>query len=417
MATSTASVTSTDASSDSDGVTSLTPNLEQKDDEAKEMNQIVGLKQEECFTAHPGCIQWHACVTYPLQQGCNVEFTQEDVEQPFKQILMPARHVTTKSLPGRPLSHFRNTNELVRAIRDAIRGDVLHIRRHVGSGSILVVDRALPNSALVGTSTSVLLDFDYPDVQGDSSLHHSPGMDKPEQVPLGNYQRSTQGTYCSTAIDLLDTANEYLTHDTCHDLESFFWVLVWIVLRHVAHNHQLGSDTCHAFFPPYCTDFEAISMKRAFLFAPRIRIMGNRPLTELLGKFKAMVSRAVVAEDPLEGTARIPLTHNTILRIFDEALALNEWPRNDAAIPFYFKETGTNTLFGKGDLTLPMPPSDNKRRQREEGSGIVSNAPKRLKSSASRQRSDTVEITAATCMLMASNPSRTRPAGAAHTSS
>ncbi|KAI0660080.1 hypothetical protein C8Q70DRAFT_978092 [Cubamyces menziesii] len=325
----------------------------------------------------------------------------EDVEQPFKQILMPARHVTTKSLPGRPLSHFRNTNELVRAIRDAIREHRLAVEQEgvlhcqVGSGSILVVDRALPNSALVGTSTSVLLDFDYPDVQGDSSLHHSPGMDKPEQVPLGNYQRSTQGTYCSTAIDLLDTANEYLTHDTCHDLESFFWVLVWIVLRHVAHNHQLGSDTCHAFFPPYCTDFEAISMKRAFLFAPRIRIMGNRPLTELLGKFKAMVSRAVVAEDPLEGTARIPLTHNTILRIFDEALALNEWPRNDAAIPFYFKETGTNTLFGKGDLTLPMPPSDNKRRQREEGSGIVSNAPKRLKSSASRQR----------------------PAGAAHTSS
>lgn len=48
-----------------------------------------------------------------------------------------------------------------------------------------------------------------------------------------------QGTTYFMAVELLIAQNDNLptVHSACHDLESFYWLLVWLILRHTDHDH------------------------------------------------------------------------------------------------------------------------------------------------------------------------------------
>ncbi|KAH9884212.1 hypothetical protein C8Q73DRAFT_796335 [Cubamyces lactineus] len=177
------------------------------------------------------------------------------------------------------------------------------------------------------------------------------------------------GTYYFMAIDLLDPMAKAALHTYRHDLESFFWVLLWIVLRHTAHNHANGKAACDTFFP-FGNDSQATTIKRGFLGGHRLEITNNMPLTVLLAKFKIMVSRATIVEDPLLGdmNTRVPLTYDSVLEIFNEALARDDWPENDASIPYVPDKTRTTTLFPDDDNPQPAPVQ-----------GQVRSAPKRLR--------------------------------------
>jgi hypothetical protein len=48
------------------------------------------------------------------------------------------------------------------------------------------------------------------------------------------------------AIELLEKENT--RHELHHDLESFYWLLTWIILRYTAHNHSDGQLACHRLF-------------------------------------------------------------------------------------------------------------------------------------------------------------------------
>ena len=122
-----------------------------------------------------------------------------------------------------------------------------------------------------------------------------------------------------------------MVHRVHHDLESFYWVLVWIICRHTNHTLPEGSDACRTYFPDD-GESQAQGMKRQWLMLTRpCAIRGNAPLTALHeGLRRLMVAAHFMGKD---------LTHEAVLHEFDQALARTDWPEDDKAIPF----TAVNT--------------------------------------------------------------------------
>ena len=130
------------------------------------------------------------------------------------------------------------------------------------------------------------------------------------------------------AIQLL--ANESMIHDIPHDLESVYWVLLWVILRHTQHDHPDGPRACSTYFK-YDSDEGAATAKRGWLMRKTgVRIKGNRPLTRLLMDLRTLINGNL----DTSFWKRVPLTHDAMLAVFNKALERNDWPENDAAIPF-----------------------------------------------------------------------------------
>lgn len=120
-----------------------------------------------------------------------------------------------------------------------------------------------------------------------------------------------------------------MLHDSRHDLESFYWVLVWIVLRHTLFEHALGEEACSEVFK-FGSDNNAASAKLMWLRKPAITVTGNPPLTELLNGFRKLMLSSVYAIEDM----RQPLTYQAVIAIFDTALARDDWPADDEARPY-----------------------------------------------------------------------------------
>ncbi|RPD56991.1 hypothetical protein L227DRAFT_479948, partial [Lentinus tigrinus ALCF2SS1-6] len=233
---------------------------------------------------------------------------------------------------GRPLTQFCCTEELVTAVRDAIlghrlaftRAGVLH--RDISVGNILIVDK--PSEGYAG----FLHDFDYASMSEDvpdESFAHLDGQALAEKLMAamdgGNLKERT-GTYYFMAISQLILSGS--PHGVHHDLESIFWVLIWVVLRHVAHQHIFGAQLCSVIFP-LGQHHQGCGGKTRWLggkgMARDFVIPGNAPLTDLLRKLAAIVNEHWSKED---------LTYDMFLAPFQEALDRKDWPVGDKALPF-----------------------------------------------------------------------------------
>ena len=137
-----------------------------------------------------------------------------------------------------------------------------------------------------------------------------------------------QGTLYFMAIEILAT---HVAHDVRHDLESFFWLLLWVVLRY----------TCNTSWPKYTlygsvfgqqTERDSVAHKRLFLEDDmNWEIKGNKPLTTLVSRFKGLVEFQYPSK---HGPTAQPLTYEKVLALFDEAVASPDWPQNDCALVF-----------------------------------------------------------------------------------
>ncbi|KZT63176.1 hypothetical protein DAEQUDRAFT_185170 [Daedalea quercina L-15889] len=96
-----------------------------------------------------------------------------------------------------------------------------------------------------------------------------------------------------------------IIHQARHDLESFYWLLLWLIFRHTKHS---GVDT-----------YQRRSDRQ-----PASYQTSRRFLTPMCGQL-------------WHGNSippRQPLTYDSVLRLFDDSLARPDWPERDAAIPF-----------------------------------------------------------------------------------
>ncbi|TFK88996.1 hypothetical protein K466DRAFT_661884 [Polyporus arcularius HHB13444] len=117
-----------------------------------------------------------------------------------------------------------------------------------------------------------------------------------------------------------------IVHGVHHDLVSLYWVLVWIVLRHTAHNFSVAQ--AQEVFP-FSTDRHSLGVGMKIIWAnwlvDEFEIPGNEPLTKLLRDMALPVLKSV-GNKIVKG---VPMTYDDVLQLFDEALDSQGWPEMD----------------------------------------------------------------------------------------
>ncbi|KAH9915211.1 uncharacterized protein B0H18DRAFT_1042164 [Fomitopsis serialis] len=228
---------------------------------------------------------------------------------------------------GTPLARFKRTKQLAMALRDAIEGRVIH--RDISEGNVMIAPEGAAFSGFIQ-------DLDYSfnwkwflhkrETQVDLAkweeycVQH--GHEPRSKKDPDNDSKERTGTVFFMAVEILQAE---ITHEARHDLESFYWLLVFIVLRHTKHGHHLetgafGSLFCHSDWD------QCVREKKAWLIDEKapLAVPGNEPLTSLLEKLRKRT------------------THRDILDIFDTVLAEDVvWPDNDAALVWKLPQTAT----------------------------------------------------------------------------
>ena len=148
------------------------------------------------------------------------------------------------------------------------------------------------------------------------------------------------------AVEVLENDSD-MTHEARHDLESFFWLLVWLVLRHT--KHQVTKKYKDA---PWHKLFDSTEMhvcqsnKHSWLTYPLrpLTVTNNEPLTTLLERFRVLCRKNY---DNI-GLKEAWMTHQDVLQLFNEALAdRSKWPQADQAIPWALPATRPGSIMGE----------------------------------------------------------------------
>ncbi|PCH39209.1 hypothetical protein WOLCODRAFT_29424 [Wolfiporia cocos MD-104 SS10] len=254
---------------------------------------------------------------------------------------------------GEPLSKFTSTKQLVRAIRDAIIGHLLVylsgvLHRDVSFGNVMLVRNGVVEFC------GFIDNLDYGSPVDSSKFRWKGSKGTPFQgkslrgTPLSagerkrfreleNELKERTGMVEFMAMELIDADPENnVPHQAHHDLESFFWLLVWVVLCHTNHDHKEGKGAFSKVFGTI-TPQDARERKEYMFLKKMFTIKDNAPLSYLLKRLRSMVFKAYawegeMAEDSAQTPA--PLMYDAMLKAFDEALRMEGWPEDNAAIPF-----------------------------------------------------------------------------------
>ncbi|KAM4067749.1 hypothetical protein HRG_009852 [Hirsutella rhossiliensis] len=148
-------------------------------------------------------------ITYPVQEPEGTSLIQQDQDLPYDNRIF---RVLAISPAGRSISQFKSVVELLEGLRDAIKvhrslfmdGEILH--RDISENNIILTD---PDTA--DGCKGVLIDLDLAKEEGTG--------------PSGARHRT--GTMEFMAIEVLLE----ISHTYRHDLESFFYVLIWQCAR------------------------------------------------------------------------------------------------------------------------------------------------------------------------------------------
>ncbi|KAJ7037782.1 hypothetical protein C8F04DRAFT_1091509 [Mycena alexandri] len=241
---------------------------------------------------------------------------------------------------GKPLKFFPSTKALVQALHHAILHHEIAfqagvLQRDVSDGNVLFEE-----ASAEADPKGFLVDWDYAEFTPEGLRNFEswfPGR-KDEQDQYKNIDKSLKditGTLPFMAIQILDNENmaesDRVSHQPCHDLESIYWLLVWMILRHTKHTHPAGALACSQLFDPTGT------LSKRGWSTWRTPVNPQLPLFELVEGLREQVS----AQNRIPNTGKyqmgpepLPITYEAFRRIFDAELAAPGWPTNDAMIPF-----------------------------------------------------------------------------------
>ena len=124
------------------------------------------------------------------------------------------------------------------------------------------------------------------------------------------------------------------THEARHDLESFYWLLLFIILRHTKHSLSSMPQTFSNIFGNAVDgldDFKRRKQSHLGYDTP-LSIPGNDGMTYILKEFHALCKQnCTPGGAPI---SRPGMTHRDVLDIFDRALTM-QWPtENDGPRPW-----------------------------------------------------------------------------------
>ncbi|EPT00564.1 hypothetical protein FOMPIDRAFT_1049601 [Fomitopsis schrenkii] len=193
-------------------------------------------------------------------------------------------------------------------------------------------------------------------------------------------QKQRTGTLHFMAVEI-HVNDSTVTHEARHDLESFFWLLVWLVLRHTTYEclvDDYKEGTWHALFDG-ARMVDCRNSKQAWLAEPFqiINIEGNTPLTNLLEDFRVLCKSNYKRVD----LGKPWMTHADVLRLFNKALARPQnWPQGDKAEPWLTPATQFGSILGqagsgkprsKGTLTYTSASQDQEASHRPSADAAV----------------------------------------------
>ncbi|KAI0729470.1 hypothetical protein C8Q72DRAFT_777911, partial [Fomitopsis betulina] len=275
--------------------------------------------------------------------------TSTAVYQEIKHQFLERSHTRTVSKTvGIPLSHFSCTKELVQALMDAIQGHGTAFEagiehRDVSDGNVMLangrgflhdLDYAFNWKAFLyvnGFEDTMASWQEYVRTQHDSGVPAA--GERPQTGSADDTLRDQRGraeckertgTFYFMAIAIIKTKD--IIHDAHHDLESFYWLLVWLVLRHTKYKHYYGADALRLLFGAVTSLDAYINKHYWILDDDELTVEGNKPLSLLLENFRRLCKLNVTKVERM--------THASVLKIFKEALARDDWPSDDKASPY-----------------------------------------------------------------------------------
>ena len=106
--------------------------------------------------------------------------------------------------------------------------------------------------------------------------------------------------------------SEGVVHTINHDLRSFYWVLVCVILQHTNHAHP-SSDDALLSISPAADDTKCRASKQLWLKfgVKKLTIHHNQPLTDLILQLSRTIAEGHYLEDALD--------HDMLLRCFEDA--------------------------------------------------------------------------------------------------
>nr|VWO96499.1 Uncharacterized protein [Ganoderma boninense] len=275
---------------------------------------------------------------------------------------------------GRSVTHFRNTKELVMAFRDAIighriamtKGGILH--RDISVGNILIVDNPASHDRCCG----FIHDFDYSSMSRVAPEDDVSSLSAAELDSLlladdfHDFLKERTGTFLFMASELLTPSADPIIHAIPHDLESFYWVLLWVVLRHTQHvvTNMKGKSrhqTCAEVFQQGDA-IEASKSKTFWLkvYAKNLEVTRNQPLTALLKRFAVLINDDNMVPD-----------YDEVLQLFNTALASESWPdaKRDGPLQYIPPDMRTVNEFSSEDSAYRRQRHARKRARALAGKG------------------------------------------------
>ncbi|KAF7302010.1 hypothetical protein MIND_00767300 [Mycena indigotica] len=316
----------------------------------------VDLGALDCDIDAEGSIQRTRIIPHPLTADVNSRI-----------------HVRSLLTPvGRPLREFPSTEAmcwaLYRVVQQhflAFQAGVLH--RDISEGNVMFVEATSEGEMPQG----FLLDWDYAEFTADGAQRFNQMFESRQQAVLEYVEKALSdmtGTRPFMAIELMRTVTQHAAH---HDLESVYWLLMWMILRHTAHNDSRGSSACGHLFDPFGPDMkqgylvrrvpvDAAKNKPLYMLATNLRrkVADQNPDSE--EKEEYLVDDSDDSEDvdgheqsasrPGREPVR-PMDHPHVLRIFKKCVAHQWWPLTgtDPAIDFVPPSKEVQTVINATD--------------------------------------------------------------------
>ncbi|KAF7297628.1 Pkinase-fungal domain-containing protein [Mycena kentingensis (nom. inval.)] len=272
----------------------------------------------------------------PLWDATNHRTSSMPIEDPHERL-----HTRLLLGPvGAELKRFTHPRQLVGALLNGIEhhkiayeAGLLH--RDVSEGNLMFIETTIGTHATTAMPMAFLVDYDYAEftpegVENFNRLVAYEGSGREPAVlrEARKGMRHFTGTAPFVAIEILDTERN-IPHAFYHDLESFYWLLVWMILRYTTHSHLRGD---YALDTVFSLDIDPLDTKKAgFLSRTNtiVELIPGTPLATLIYNLHNRVasqnpSATAVAEGfgiagmkPAAVPAAIYLTYEEVLQIFE----------------------------------------------------------------------------------------------------
>ncbi|KAJ7512475.1 hypothetical protein B0H11DRAFT_483119 [Mycena galericulata] len=256
---------------------------------------------------------------------------------------------------GFTLDKFQSTKQVVQALRNAVAGHQLAfmagvLHRDISAGNVLINE----NQPLL-PEAGFLLDFDYSEFTPEGLARFQALYPDVIMAEVDRNLKDITGTFPFMSLASLvqmrrqlngSLAGQVAHHHSCtDDLEGFYWLLVWLILRHTSHDAG-GPEACSELFDGELR--QVVPQKWTWLSnnplltgpCARLPVKNHPPLTKLVDSLTPMI-RGHYDPQPID------VTHESFLEALDKALNSEGWPENDTAQEFVLPHV---------DLPNPMPP-------------------------------------------------------------